>query len=94
MNDIAKNERLYNCCTAYTAPDWSQFKSLETGGCIDDGDGNTTGGITDDKAKFWTVYARHHSGEAEAITDCNSRVEVDQVAAELSALSSLPLVIN
>jgi hypothetical protein len=83
--------RFYNCCTRLKEPDWSQFKSLETSGCIDDGEGNTTSRIPDDKAQFWTVYARDHDGMAEAITDCLSRVEVDATAQYLASRSGLPV---
>jgi len=83
--------RFYNCCTRLAEPDWSQFKSLEVSGCIDDGEGNTTSRISDDKAQFWTVYARDHDGMAEAITDCLSRVEVDATAQYLASRSMLPV---
>ncbi len=87
---------LFNCCTNGVAPDWSRFKSLETGGCITDtmpnGDTYTVGLVEDDRAEFWTVYARDHEGYAEAITDCESRAAVDRTAAELSRISGLPVL--
>ncbi len=88
------NAILFNCCTDNAPPDWSLFKSLEIGGCIDDPEepGHTIGNQPDDSAEFWTVYARHHSGEAEAITDCPTRAAADETAAELAKLSRLPLL--
>jgi hypothetical protein len=89
------NATLFNCCTDHAAPDWSQFSWLETGGCTTERDdkGNewTNGGESDDVAEFWTVYGRLKEGGCEAITDCNTRAEVDAVALKLSELSGLPI---
>jgi hypothetical protein len=90
------NARLFNCCTHNAAPDWSLFDALETGGCETEtdettGDTWTNGGIPDSEAEFWTVYGHLKEGGCEAITDCYSRADVDAVAAELSALSGLPV---
>jgi len=85
---------LFNCCRDHIAPDWSQFTSLEIGGCITEtqpnGDTFTIGGKPDNEAEFWTVYARHLSGEAEAITDCTSRDAAEVAAYRLRDLSNLP----
>jgi hypothetical protein len=93
MNDA----RLFNCCANNSAPDWTPFDALETGGCTTEtdpttGESWTNGGIDDADAEFWTVYARLREGGCEAITDCASRTEVDAVAEELSRLSGLPVV--
>lgn len=86
---------LFNCCRDHIAPDWSQFKSLEIGGCVteteENGDTFTVGGKSDDEAEFWTIYARHHSGEAEAITDCKTRDDAECAASQLRDLSRLPM---
>jgi hypothetical protein len=88
-SEIVLEDELFNCCTGGVAPDWTQFKSLEIGGCRDEG-GNTIGLLPDDKAEFWTIYARHHSGEAEAITDCKTREQAEKVLRVLAAISGLP----
>jgi hypothetical protein len=92
------NATLFNCYTNWNAPDWSRFKSLETGGCITNvqanGSTHIDGNIPDHSAEFWKVYARDHDGMAEAITDCKTRADVDAVAAHLSALSGLPVTAN
>lgn len=85
---------LFNCCTNCTAPDWSQFKSLEIGGCITEQDGADTftiGGKSDSEAEFWTVYARRHSDDCEAITDCPTRAAADETGGILSGISGLPV---
>jgi hypothetical protein len=85
---------LFNNCTDHRAPEWSQFATLEIGACKDDpaDPGHTIGLLTDDaEAEFFTVYGRHHSGEAEAITDCPTRSRAEQVAAELCRISGLPM---
>lgn len=87
---------LFNCCTGNAAPDWSQFKSLEIGGCrqevAENGKTFTDFGIPDNEAEFWTVYAREHGGCACAITDCPTRTAADQTGKALSELSGLPLL--
>lgn len=89
------NSFLFNCCPGDIAPDWSQFKSLEIGGCVteteENGDTFTVGGKSDAEAEFWTVYGRHHSGEAEAITDCKTRDAAERAASQLRDLSRLPM---
>ena len=90
------NATLYNCCTGYVAPNWSQFAWLETGGCTTEtdettGESWTNGGESDETAQFWTVYGRLKEGGCEAITDCATRALVDSVAAELSRISGLPI---
>lgn len=70
---------------------WADFKSLEIGGCISH-DGCIEGGIADDRAEFWTVYARDHDGCAQAITDCPTRSAADKIGRTLSEMSDLPLL--
>lgn len=84
---------LFNCCTSQQAPDWSRFASLEIGGCIDDPDdsGHTIGDIDFDAAQFFTVYARTHDGDCEAITDCPTLDDAHAAGAILSGLSELPM---
>lgn len=86
MTSLELSDILFNCQTQQREPDWSEFKSLEIGGCIIDGD-QTIGGQADDVAQFWTVYGRHHDGEAEAITDCRSRELARLVLARLRVMS-------
>lgn len=84
---------LFNCCTGNAAPDWSQFKWLEVGGCVtycEDGESFTEGGKSDDEAEFWTVYGRCNWGGCEAITDCATAELAASVAQYLSDLSGLP----
>lgn len=82
-------EKLYNCCTNYEPPDWSQFDGLELGGCIDD-DGVTEGGADRDDAEFFTVYGHLKVGGIEAITDCQTFDEGRAVMDYLSDLVGLP----
>ncbi|MCP1852815.1 MULTISPECIES: hypothetical protein [unclassified Bradyrhizobium] len=87
----------FNCCTDYSAPDWSAFRSLEIGGCSvrhdpDTGESNVTGNRAPDDSAFWTVYAREHDGCALAITDCGIQTETHAIAETLSRLSGLPLI--
>jgi len=84
--------RLFNCQPDGRAPDWSRFLSLEIGGCIDH-DGTTEGGVSADRAHFFTVYARDHEGMAEAITDTlpgETLADAARIGAELASLSGLP----
>lgn len=70
-------------------PDWSKFRSLEIDGCTEDDDG-VEAGKSDDKADFWTIYARDHEGLAQALQDCVSRAEADHVLKQMMELSGLP----
>lgn len=87
--------RLFNCCTDHRMPDWSLFDWIEVNGCVNlrDGDGKETGDVdseTDDtKADFWTVHGHLVGGGLEAITDCKTRAEADEIAAELATLAGL-----
>ncbi|MDX0801727.1 hypothetical protein GOD37_22450 [Sinorhizobium medicae] len=72
------NDTLFNCCTNYAAPDWSQFDWLEIGGCIsfeEDGETYTEGGFMASEAEFFTVYGHL----------------ADAVGEHLATLSGLPL---
>lgn len=89
-------EILFNCCTNCEAPDWTQFASLELGGCREDPDeeGHINGGYDRYEAEFFTVYSRCHKGYAEAITDWHGSFdEVVSTTEELARLSGLPLEI-
>lgn len=70
------NADLYNCCTGFQEPDWSLFCGLELGGCVTEkmpnGDEFTIGGISRDKAEFFTVYGRLKEGGCDAITDADT----------------------
>lgn len=88
--------QLFNCCRNCTAPDWSQFDALETGGCTSETDNTTgeswtNGGEDDATAEFFTVYGRLKEGGCEALTDCASRAAVDYVANVLAMMSGLPV---
>ncbi|MDX0455474.1 hypothetical protein GOC72_18640 [Sinorhizobium medicae] len=90
------NAILFNCCTDFAAPDWSQFTALELGGCrMDpDYDGSVNGGFDRYEAEFFSVYARFGDGECDAITDWHgSYDEAVSTTEELSRLSGLPLTI-
>lgn len=86
---------LFNCCTNFEAPNWSDFDALEVGGCtsvtLDDGSTITEGGADHDSAEFWTVYGRCTWGGCEAITDCPTYDAALEVAKRLSVLSGLVL---
>lgn len=90
--------QLYNCCTGEQEPDWTQFKNLELGGCIDAaGPGETStaieGGIDRAKAEFFTIYGRLTEGGCEAITDCANMIDAEHIGLYLCKLSSLSLEI-
>lgn len=96
---------LFNCCADGAAPDWSQFDFLEIGGCCDAADddmrarGETCieGGYTVAEAEFFTVYGHFAAGRGEGledITDCATLDKAQAVAAELSRLSGLPVVVT
>lgn len=88
-----KRARLFNCCTDYAAPDWSQFDHLELAGCVDDPDepGHTIGNQPASKAQFFTVYGRfpEPDGTCEAITDIEDPRDALAVAGELALISGL-----
>lgn len=83
---------LFNCCTDNAEPDWSRFTQLELGGCINESqDSETThinGGQHFADAEFFSIYGRTHDGEAEAITDCQTALDVLCVAEALRELSA------
>lgn len=95
LKELNLGQRLFNCCTDLRAPNWSQYVCLTIGGCINDPDdpGHVLGLVPDNDAEFWTVYARDPDGMAEAITDCQTRAEVDAVAFELSKISGLEIAL-
>jgi hypothetical protein len=88
------NDDLFNCCAGGVAPNWSAYRWLVIGGCIEDKEnpGHIIGGIADDEAEFWTVYGMLKGGGTEAITDCPTRADVDCVAERLSQLSGLQVI--
>jgi hypothetical protein len=90
------NATLFNCCTGGVAPDWSRYSSLEISGCINDAEEGAeetyiVGGISRDKAEFFSIYGRMAEGEAEAITDCVTFAEAQAVADCLAKLARLPV---
>jgi hypothetical protein len=89
------NALLFNGCTNHEAPDWSQFSTLELGGCIncDDDDGYVVGGIGRTNAEFFTVYGRFKDGPCEVITDLHTFDEGVTVGEHLATLSGLSLTI-
>lgn len=95
MNDLAS--RLFNCCTAGEEPVWSTYVALRIGGCIDH-NGETEGGVTYQRAEFFTVYGVVMEGDVpmvEAITDVPtvSLINALGVAQELSDRSGLRLTV-
>ncbi len=93
MNDRAS--RLFNCCTGFAEPKWSAYVALQIGGCVDH-QGETEGGVTYQRAEFFTVYGVVMDGDVrmvEAITDIHtvSLINALDVARELSTLSGLTL---
>lgn len=80
MTTAPRDSRLYNCCPGHRAPDWSRFVSLETHISFVDGE-----------VSFWSVYARAYTGNFIKVSGCYSRPAVDGLAAELSAISGLPI---
>lgn len=92
--------RHFNCCTGYAEPDWSLYSRLELGGCRNTSDHVdetcTTGGQSVGMTEFFTVYGRFHEpdGTCEAITDIVDPRAALAVAAELSTLSKLPVIVS
>ncbi|MFD1792194.1 hypothetical protein ACFSE0_11155 [Ochrobactrum teleogrylli] len=68
-------------------------RPLELGACrteIDETGGEwTAGGLSREDAEFFTVYARNHDGEAEAITDIDTYLGGCLILAELVRISDL-----
>lgn len=91
--------RLFNCCTAHAAPDWSRFVRLELAGCRDESDDPdetmTIGNQPASKSEFFTVYGRfaEPDGTCEAITDIPDPRDALAVAAELAMASGLPVIV-
>lgn len=98
------NDRLFNCCTDHTEPDWTQFDALELHGCVNVADGlggPTTGesetyiesGYSRAEAELFTISGHLKEGGAEAITDCLTFEDAQAVAAELASRSGLTVSI-
>lgn len=88
MTDLNLNSILFNCCTDNREPVWSEFKSLEIGGCTTGHDGYIVGGVSEkDGVEFWTIYGRRHDGCAEAITDAQTRWLADLILHRLRVMS-------
>lgn len=92
-------EVLFNCCTGQAEPDWKRFTALEISGCRESV-GNDGPYIearqTPTDVEFYGIYARHPSGEWEAITDTPVNTPWDialNTAQRLAGLSNLPLSI-
>ena len=95
MNDLS--QRLFNCMTNGAEPDWSQYTALRIGGCIDH-NGETEGGVSYQRAEFFTVYSVVMDGGVpmvEAITDAPtvSLINALTVANELAERSGLRLTV-
>lgn len=86
------NPTMFNCCTAYRAPDWTLFDGLEISACYDDGHGSTEPMVEEYEAAFFTVYG-HFSpdseigGGVEALTDISTRQLANQVAEKMIDLA-------
>lgn len=90
--------QLYNCCSGEREPDWTRFKNLELGGCIDAAEPGSTntateGGISRDEAQFFTIYGRLVEGGCEAVTDCVGFPDSEIIALHLCEISKLTLEI-
>jgi len=86
------NPTMFNCCTAYEAPDWRQFDGLEISACYDDGHGTSEPMVDEHEAAFFTVYGHFapHSeigGGVEALTDVSTRKLAECVAERMTQLA-------
>lgn len=89
--------RLFNCCTDYAVPNWSEFCQLELAGCVTNEADDVTEGLQPaSKAAFFTVYGRFHAPDStcEAITDIDDPRDAIAVAAELALISGLPCIVH
>jgi hypothetical protein len=88
----------FNCCVGGNEPDWSVYRSLFVGGCVDQSDKpdetQTVGGQSARDAQFFTVYGRTHDGLLDAITDAATARDVLTVAGELARRSRLPVELD
>jgi hypothetical protein len=90
--------RLYNLTPGATEPDWSQYERLVIRGSVRNADDCEQVDLTDDfnNADFFTLYGIR-AGQAplgDGITDANSFPEMTSIAADLSALSGLPISVG
>lgn len=97
-------DKLFNCCTDYAEPEWTRFDALELHGCVNVADGlggpgtgesetYVESGYSRAEAELFTISGHLKEGGAEAITDCLTFETAEEVAAELSRRSSLPVSI-
>ncbi len=97
---VYANWLLFNGCTNFQEPDWSNFRQLEISPVKDIGsdDGGTyCAPLTFDeaeKADFWSVYGRHYDGCAEVITDAETEEDIRAIARILTQRSGLPHCYN
>jgi hypothetical protein len=87
------NPTMFNCCTGYEAPDWSQFDGLEISACYDDGHGTCEPMAEEHEAAFFTVYGHFapHSevgGGVEALTDISTRKLAETIAERMIDLAA------
>ena len=87
-----RNPTMFNCCTNFEVPVWSQFDGLEIAPVRDDGNG-TSEPSDDYEATFYTVYGHFSKdssvgGGVEAITDVSTRKLADTVARTMVQLAS------
>lgn len=100
MVDPRLASRLYNCCTDFIEPDWRMYQALELGGCRDAGNGgpgddtDIHGGFNRHEAQFFTVYGQLHTGEFDALTDCDTFDAAVETLGQLGIISGLPTTIT
>lgn len=75
------NAKLYNCRTGHRAPEWDLFDGFEVAGCaVDPDDGHTYQTDNGETPTFWCVFGHLKAGGLDAITDCKTRAEADNIA--------------
>jgi len=92
-----KNAVLFNCCTNFTAPDWTQYRSLDLAGCHEVGEEGIVSGYAEDESDFFAVYAVLHDGCSDAITDVVAGASLDfakDILRQLGEISGLPTTIH
>jgi hypothetical protein len=89
------NSILFNCCPDNAAPDWSQFTALEICPCevetLADGSTITHGDCAAADATMFCVFGCSPVDGLHDLTDCETLELAEQVAAELSRISGLPI---
>jgi len=84
------NQTLFNNCTDWKEPDWSQYDALEIDPVYEDPQGAFWERLIDEPwlAQFWTVYGHVKTGGVEALTDVSTQRLATLAAARMVELAA------